>query len=71
VGQLDETRSIVSVAVKALDNIDEKDERRMDDPLRIGPHDVATVLRLGLAWLEEARDELQTGVVEGKPHDAK
>jgi hypothetical protein len=67
VGQLDDTRSVLSVALRALDNIDQKDDRRLDAPVVCRPYDVATVLRVGLGCLEEAREALQTGVVEGKP----
>jgi hypothetical protein len=67
VGQLDDTRSILSAALKALDNIDERDEHRVNAPVVCRADDVATVLRIGLACLEDARDALQTRVVEGKP----
>ena len=67
VGQLDDTRSVLSVALRALDNIDQKDDRRLDAPVVCRPYDVATVLRVGLGCLDEAREALQTGVVEGKP----
>ena len=65
VGQLDDTWSVLKVALKALDNINEKDERRLDAPVVVCAHDVATVLRVGLARLEDARHALQNGVVEG------
>ena len=64
VGQLDDTRSFLSVAVKALDSIHETGERRLDAPVTCLPDDVATVLRVGLARLDDARKALQTRVVE-------
>ena len=67
VGQLDDTRSVLLVALKALDNIHETGERRLDAPVICLPDDVATVLRVGLARLDNARSALQTRVVEGKP----
>jgi hypothetical protein len=67
VGLLDDTGSVVTVALKALDNIDERNERRLDAPLCCRADDVATVLRSALARLYEAREALQNGVVEGKP----
>lgn len=67
VGRLDDTRSLLSVAVKALDNIHETGERRLDAPVICLPDDVATVLRVGLESLEGAREALQTRVVEGNP----
>jgi hypothetical protein len=66
VGQLDETWSVLKVALKALDNIHELDERRVDAPVAVKPDDVAIVLRVGLACLEDARHALQNRVVEGK-----
>jgi len=66
VGQLDDTRSVLLVALKALDNIHETGERRLDAPVTCLPDDVATVLRVGLARLDTARNALQTRVVEGK-----
>lgn len=67
VGLLDDTGSVVTVALKALDNIDERNERRFDAPVCCRADDVATVLRVALAQLNEARAALQNGVVEGKP----
>jgi len=67
VGQLDDARSVFSVALKALDNIHQTGERRLDAPVTCVPDDVATVLRFGLASLEGARAALQTRVVEGQP----
>ena len=67
VGQLDDAWSVFSVALKALDNIHETGERRLDAPVTCLPDDVATVLRCGLASLEGARAALQTRVVEGQP----
>ena len=67
VGQLDDTRSVLSVALKALDNIHETGERRLDAPVICLPDDVATVLRVGLGCLEKAREALQTRIVESKP----
>ena len=66
VGQLDDARSVLSVALKALDNIHETGERRLDAPVTCLPDDVATVLRVSLARLEDARRALQTRVIEGK-----
>ena len=67
VGQLDDTRSVLSVALKALDNIHETGERRLDAPVTCLPDDVATVLRVSLARLDDARKALQTRIVEGLP----
>ena len=67
VGLLDDTGSVVTVALKALDNIEERNERRLDAPVCCRADDVATVLRVALARLNEAREALQSGVVEGKP----
>jgi len=66
VGQLDDARSVLSVALKAMDNIHESGERRLDAPVTCLPDDVATVLRVSLARLEDARRALQTRVIEGK-----
>ena len=65
VGRLDDTRSVLSVALKALDNIHTTGERRLDAPVVCLSDDVATVLRLGLGCLEGARNALQTRIVEG------
>lgn len=67
VGQLDDARSMLAVAAKALDNVDERNERRVNDPVKVVPDDVATALRIVLAMLEEARDTLQDNVIEGRP----
>ena len=67
VGQLDDTRSVLSVALKALDNIHKTGERRLDTPVICLSDDVATVLRVGLGCLEKAREALQTRIVESKP----
>lgn len=66
VGLLDDTRSVFVVALRCLDNVDELDEKRIDAPVPCEAEDVAMVLRVGLAQLDQAREALQTRVVEGE-----
>ena len=60
--QLQETRSILAVAVRALDEIE--DPRRADAPEECASNDVSVVLRVGIERLRRAHEALDSGKVE-------
>jgi hypothetical protein len=57
--QLQETRSILAVAARALDEI--SDPHWMDAKEPCGSEDVAVIVRLGIQKLDEAREALDLG----------